>query len=153
MTIATDQRRQPRAGVAGGLGGPVPWENIGGRAEFITFSLDGSTVWWNPLTWFEALRRGPRRDLAPEQLMSTGTREPGKVIGAVVSGYAYCWGPGGFPAVASSAAYVPAALLLENLRASRHDFSHPHVEAQQAIFRPPLRRLALRTPGESPAES
>ena len=25
----------------GGLGGPVPWENIGGRAEFITFSLDG----------------------------------------------------------------------------------------------------------------
>ena len=27
----------------GGLGGPVPWENIGGRAEFITFSLDGST--------------------------------------------------------------------------------------------------------------
>jgi signal peptidase I len=42
----------------GGLGGPVPWENIGGRAEFITFSLDGSTVWWNPLTWFEALRPG-----------------------------------------------------------------------------------------------
>ena len=40
----------------GGLGGPVPWENIGGRAEFITFSLDGSTVWWNPLTWVEALR-------------------------------------------------------------------------------------------------
>ena len=42
----------------GGLGGPVPVENIGGRAEFITFSLDGSTVWWNPLTWFEALRPG-----------------------------------------------------------------------------------------------
>ena len=42
----------------GGLGGPVPWENIGGRAEFFTFSLDGSTVWWNPLTWFEALRPG-----------------------------------------------------------------------------------------------
>jgi signal peptidase I len=42
----------------GGLGGPVPWENIGGRAEFITFSLDGSSVWWNPLTWFEALRHG-----------------------------------------------------------------------------------------------
>ena len=41
-----------------GLGGPVPWENIGGRAEFITFSLDGSTVWWNPLTWIEALRSG-----------------------------------------------------------------------------------------------
>jgi signal peptidase I len=42
----------------GGLGGPVPVENIGGRAEFITFSLDGSTVWWNPLTWIEALRPG-----------------------------------------------------------------------------------------------
>ena len=42
----------------GGLGGPVPWENIGGRAEFITFSLDGSTVWWNPLTWADAFRSG-----------------------------------------------------------------------------------------------
>jgi len=42
----------------GGLGGPVPWENIGGRAEFITFSLDGSTVWYNPLTWGRALRSG-----------------------------------------------------------------------------------------------
>jgi len=41
-----------------GLGGPVPLENIGGRAEFITFSLDGSTVWWNPLTWVGALRPG-----------------------------------------------------------------------------------------------
>jgi len=42
----------------GGLGGPVPWENIGGRAEFITFSLDGSSVWWNPISWIEALRPG-----------------------------------------------------------------------------------------------
>ena len=42
----------------GGLGGPVPWENIGGRAEFITFSLDGSTVWYNPLTWLKAFRPG-----------------------------------------------------------------------------------------------
>jgi signal peptidase I len=42
----------------GGLGGPVPWENLGGRAEFITFSLDGSTEWWNPLSWIEALRHG-----------------------------------------------------------------------------------------------
>jgi len=42
----------------GGLGGPVPWENLGGRAEFITFSLNGYTVWWNPLTWIEALRHG-----------------------------------------------------------------------------------------------
>jgi signal peptidase I len=42
----------------GGLGGPVPWENIGGRAEFITFSLDGSSVWWNPISWLKALRAG-----------------------------------------------------------------------------------------------
>jgi signal peptidase I len=42
----------------GGLGGPVPLENIGGRAEFITFSLDGTTQWWNPVSWFEALRPG-----------------------------------------------------------------------------------------------
>ena len=40
-----------------GLGGPVPYENLGGRAEFITFSLDGSTG-WNPLTWFSSLRPG-----------------------------------------------------------------------------------------------
>jgi signal peptidase I len=42
----------------GGLGGPVPWENIGGRAEFITFSLNGTSKWWNPISWFEALRPG-----------------------------------------------------------------------------------------------
>lgn len=39
-----------------GLGGPVPIENLGGRAELITFSLDGSSIWWNPLTWFSAMR-------------------------------------------------------------------------------------------------
>jgi signal peptidase I len=41
-----------------GLGGPVPWENLGGRAEFITFSYDGSTQIWNPISWFTALRGG-----------------------------------------------------------------------------------------------
>jgi len=41
-----------------GLGGPVPWENLGGRAEFITFSYDGSTQYWNPISWFSALRHG-----------------------------------------------------------------------------------------------
>jgi len=41
-----------------GLGGPVPWENIGGRAEFITFSYDGSSTWTNPVSWFSALRGG-----------------------------------------------------------------------------------------------
>ena len=40
-----------------GLGGPIPWENIGGRAEFITFSLDGTTT-LNPLTWFSSFRSG-----------------------------------------------------------------------------------------------
>lgn len=40
-----------------GLGGPVPWENIGGRAEFITFSVDGSAS-WNPLTWPGSFRGG-----------------------------------------------------------------------------------------------
>jgi signal peptidase I len=38
-----------------GLGGPVPLANVGGRAEFVTFSLDGSQT-WNPLTWWGALR-------------------------------------------------------------------------------------------------
>ena len=42
----------------GGLGGPIPVENIGGRAEFITFSLDGTTQWWNPVSWFDSLRSG-----------------------------------------------------------------------------------------------
>jgi signal peptidase I len=46
----------------GGLGGPVPWENIGGRAEFITFSLDGTSKWWNPISWVEALRSGRAGD-------------------------------------------------------------------------------------------
>ncbi len=41
-----------------GLGGPVPWENIGGRAEFITFSLDGTSELFNPVSWFRALRSG-----------------------------------------------------------------------------------------------
>jgi signal peptidase I len=41
-----------------GLGGPVPVENIGGRAEFITFSLDGTTMLTNPATWLSAFRGG-----------------------------------------------------------------------------------------------
>jgi signal peptidase I len=61
-----------------GLGGPVPWENLGGRAEFITFSLDGSSSYWNPISWFTAMRggragtslhaeRGPVQPAAPQQ--------------------------------------------------------------------------------------
>ncbi len=38
-----------------GLGGPVPLANIGGRAEFITYSLKG-TESWNPASWIGALR-------------------------------------------------------------------------------------------------
>ena len=45
----------------GGLGGPVPWEAIGGRAEFLTFSLDGTTG-WNPLSWWRSLRGGRAGD-------------------------------------------------------------------------------------------
>jgi signal peptidase I len=41
----------------GGLDGPVSWDRIGGRAEIITFSVDGSTS-LNPLTWFASLRSG-----------------------------------------------------------------------------------------------
>jgi signal peptidase I len=33
----------------------LPIENIVGRAEFTTFSLDGSTS-FNPVTWVTALR-------------------------------------------------------------------------------------------------
>ena len=51
-----DESADSRAEVIeSGLGGAVPLANIGGRAEFITFSLDGSTT-WNPLTWFSSLR-------------------------------------------------------------------------------------------------
>ena len=41
-----------------GLGGPVPLSNIGGRAELITFSLDGSAQLLNPFSWPGSLRGG-----------------------------------------------------------------------------------------------
>jgi signal peptidase I len=54
-----DQSADSRVPAAlNGLDGPVPYENLGGRAEFITFSLDGTTELWNPLTWFSSLRSG-----------------------------------------------------------------------------------------------
>ena len=31
---------------------------LGGRAEFITFSLDGASELWNPISWLTALRGG-----------------------------------------------------------------------------------------------
>lgn len=48
-----DSRFDP---LIGGLG-MLPIENLVGRAEFLTFSLDGSTE-INPVTWFTALRQG-----------------------------------------------------------------------------------------------
>jgi signal peptidase I len=68
--------RAEAAPFGNGLGGPVPISSIGGRAEFTTFSLDGSST-WNPLSWFEALR-GERAwlSLRPE------IRESGQANGA-----------------------------------------------------------------------
>ena len=40
---------------SGGLGGAVPFETIGGRAEIVSFSLNGGAT-WNPLTWPYAFR-------------------------------------------------------------------------------------------------
>jgi signal peptidase I len=50
-----DLSADSRAPLPRGLGGAVPLANIGGRAEFITFSLDGSTT-WNPASWWTSLR-------------------------------------------------------------------------------------------------
>src|SRR5690606_11683058 len=47
--------RAPAAPYGNGLGGPVPIADVGGRAEIISFSLDGSES-WNPLSWIGALR-------------------------------------------------------------------------------------------------
>jgi signal peptidase I len=53
-----DRSADSRFAVANmGLGGPVPWENLGGRAEFITFSKSGNGS-WNPLTWGQSFRAG-----------------------------------------------------------------------------------------------
>ncbi|RZV32932.1 MAG: signal peptidase I [Sphingomonadaceae bacterium] len=52
---SADSRAPVNEFYGGGLGGPVPLTNIGGRAEFITFSLDG-TANWNPFSWWSALR-------------------------------------------------------------------------------------------------
>jgi signal peptidase I len=57
-----DNSADSRATLAeNGLGGAVPYEAIGGRAEFITFSLDGNAT-LNPLSWFSALRSGRAGD-------------------------------------------------------------------------------------------
>lgn len=63
-----------------GLGGPVPLENVGGRAEIITFSLDGRSS-WNPISWFTALR-GDRAwtSLRPELRLNKAPSDSGGVI-------------------------------------------------------------------------
>ena len=69
-----DYSADSRASIARqGLGGPVPLANIGGRAEFITFSLDG-TATWNPFSWFGAMRG----DRAFTTLRPTHTDTPAK---------------------------------------------------------------------------
>lgn len=40
-----------------GLGGAIPFENVGGRAEFLTYSLSGNAS-WNPLSWVSDFRSG-----------------------------------------------------------------------------------------------
>lgn len=57
-----------------GLGGPVPLTNIGGRAEFITFSLDGSTN-LNPISWFTSLR-GSRAFTTLRPAIAEGKTQP-----------------------------------------------------------------------------
>ena len=47
--------RAPAGPGQDGLGGPVPLADVGGRAEFVTFSLDGTTT-FDPRTWFASLR-------------------------------------------------------------------------------------------------
>lgn len=57
-----------------GLGGSVPLYNVGGRAEFIMYSLDGKAS-YNPLTWYGALRgdRAGNSLRAPRQQVPAAT--------------------------------------------------------------------------------
>ncbi len=57
-----------------GLGGPVPMADVGGRAEFITFSLDGRAS-LNPLTWWPALRPDRAFTSLRPPLAPTGDRQ------------------------------------------------------------------------------
>jgi signal peptidase I len=51
-----DNSQDSRFDVSRGGLGMLPIENVVGRGEFITFSLDGSTD-WNPITWLGAVRK------------------------------------------------------------------------------------------------
>lgn len=52
---SSDSRAPSALEGGNGLGGPVPLTSVGGRAEVVTFSLDGTSS-YNPLTWWGALR-------------------------------------------------------------------------------------------------
>ncbi len=64
--------RAPAAPFGNGLGGPVPIADVGGRAEIITFSLDGSAG-WNPLSWLHALRTDRAWNSLRPDIAATGT--------------------------------------------------------------------------------
>jgi len=52
-----DRSADSRASLAeGGLDGPVPVESIGGRAEVVMYSMDGTARWYDPISWVRALR-------------------------------------------------------------------------------------------------
>lgn len=40
----------------GGAIGLVPMDNLVGKAAFVVFSVDGSATWYNPASWFSAVR-------------------------------------------------------------------------------------------------
>lgn len=81
-----DHSADSRAAVwQSGLGGPVPLENVGGRAEIITFSLDGRSS-WNPISWFNSLRGNRawttlRPELRPNGASQTQSEAQDEVIG------------------------------------------------------------------------
>lgn len=59
--------------IAKGLGGAVPFDAIAGRAEFITFSTDGTASYFNPISWWHALR-GERAGLSLRPKISAADR-------------------------------------------------------------------------------
>ncbi|MDY7099389.1 MAG: signal peptidase I, partial [Pseudomonadota bacterium] len=76
-----DQSADSRATIANsGLGYGVPLQNIGGRAEFITFSLDGSTT-WNPISWFTSMRGDRAWTTLRPALAETDNAEQGGTSG------------------------------------------------------------------------
>jgi signal peptidase I len=78
---SADSRFPSAAQVPGqvGIGGPIPLEQIGGRAEFITFSLDGTATWYNPISWFTAMRSGRAgNSLRPQRVAVPASAAPAR---------------------------------------------------------------------------